>query len=476
MSHKQSLKLSNLYLDLNNPRYEEQKSQNEALNTMAKEQGQKLLVLLKDIINYGLNPTDIPIVMSNSSKDNKYIVLEGNRRIAALKLFKKPAILTSNTLRQKYSKLHDRYKNVLPSSIECWVVESREEASLWIERKHEGEMNGAGTVRWDSVQKGRFLANKTGKDTRAMQLMDFMKTAAEGDNELTEYLKKVSSTNIERLFGTPEVCSTLGLEYNQGEYSSRYMWTEVLKGLKTVVKRMSNKEFKVADIYHKSDRLKFMADIPLEELPDKTRKAEEQWKLKDHVPIKLYTEHEGTDVGNQNKRDEQDVDKIKVEGTAWHERPTSRDTFLPDNFTLFVSNDRINRIYGELKLLSHNTMANTCAVMLRVFLELSSDCYLEHFGLLKNGVLSGSRSGDLKSKINLVIKHLCDKSYLDDAKAKGIRDEINSKQGTYSVDTLNAYVHNLDFNPIPENLMLAWDNIQPFVVAMWKAINDQDNE
>ena len=121
-------------------------------------------------------------------------------------------------------------------------------------------------------------------------------------------------------------------------------------------------------------------------------------------------------------------------------------------------------------------MTNTCAVMLRVFLELSADCYLEQFGLLKDGVLSGSRAGDLKSKINMVIKNLCDRNYLDDAKSKGIRDEINAKQGAYSVDTLNAYVHNLDFNPIPENLMLAWDNIQPFVIAMWKAINEKVNE
>jgi len=111
-------------------------------------------------------------------------------------------------------------------------------------------------------------------------------------------------------------------------------------------------------------------------------------------------------------------------------------------------------------------------VMLRVFLELSADAYLEQCGLLRDGVLSSSKAGDLKSKINMVIKNLCDRNYLDDAKAKGIRDEINAKQGAYCVDTLNSYVHNLDFNPIPDNLMLAWDNIQPFVIAMWKAIND----
>ena len=161
MPRKLNIKLSNLYLDLHNPRYEEQRSQNEALNTIAGEQNDKLLVLLRDIIAHGLNPSDIPIVMPDKERVNGYIVLEGNRRIAALKLFKKPAILTTASLRQKYSKLNEKNKEGIVKSIECLVVDSRDEANLWIERKHEGEMNGAGTVRWDNVQKSRFLASKT---------------------------------------------------------------------------------------------------------------------------------------------------------------------------------------------------------------------------------------------------------------------------------------------------------------------------
>lgn len=158
MSRKLTLKLSNLYLDLKNPRYEEQKSQNDALNTIASEQKGKLLVLLKDILDNGLNPSDIPIVMPDPTRGSGYVVLEGNRRIAALKLFGKPSILTNATMKQKYSKLHDDFKSKAIKNIECLVVNSREEANLWIERKHEGEMNGAGTVRWDNLQKSCMLS------------------------------------------------------------------------------------------------------------------------------------------------------------------------------------------------------------------------------------------------------------------------------------------------------------------------------
>ncbi len=471
MSKKITLKLSNLYLDLKNPRYEEQRSQNEALNTIASDQKEKLLVLLRDIIAHGLNPSDIPIVMPDKDRVNGYIVLEGNRRIAALKLFMKPAIVTTTSLRQKYDKLYEKNKDVIIKSIECLVVDSREEANLWIERKHEGEMNGAGTVRWDNVQKSRFLAGKTGKDSKAVQLIDFMKAATNGDEEFAAQLGKVSATNLERLISTPEVCSDLGLVYNHGEFSLKYEWEEVLKGLKAIVKRLSQDDFNVRQIYHKDDRLKFMASIPSAELPDNSKRTNETWKLKDfRLSSGLLRK---SDSGNGGITDSQ-ADGQSATGGA--QRSTKRGKFVPEGLTLNIPNERVNRIFNEMKLLSHNSMTNTCAVMLRVFLELSTDCYLEQCGLLKEGVLSGSKAGDLKSKIGQVIQNLCDKKYLDDAKAKGIRHEINAKQGAYCVDTLHSYVHNSDFNPIPEDLMLAWDNIQPFVIAMWKAINDKANE
>ena len=360
-------------------------------------------------------------------------------------------------------------------SIECLVVDSRDEANLWIERKHEGEMNGAGTVKWNSEQSSRFRANNNGKDTRVLQLIDFMKAAMAGDDEFAEQLSNTKVTNLERLISTPAVCTELGLDYDHGEYSSTYEWSEVMKGLKAIVRRLSDKNFSVNDIYHKKDRLDFIKSIPREELPDKTKISSHPWKLKDfnveNNPIQT------DNAGNKYNEDCKQEDTQKNAGVqTQQERPTSRYTFIPEDLSLSIPNDRINRIYSELKLLSHNTMTNTCAVMLRVFLELSADCYLETFGLLRDGVVSSSKSGDLKSKINTVIKNLCDKKYLDDAKAKGIRDEINANQGAYCVDTLNAYVHNLDFNPKPENLMIAWDNINPFVIAMWKAINDKGNE
>lgn len=463
-----NIKISNLSLDLQNPRYEVQKSQSEALNTMADDQKDKLLALLRDIIENGLNPSDLPIVMPDSKKDKSYIVLEGNRRIAALKLLKKPEIVLDKRLQAKYRKLHDKHKDFKLKTVECLVVGSREEANLWIERKHEGEMEGIGTIRWTTVQKSRFLSNKSGKDSVILQLIDFMKIIGENDDEFQSQLQRTKATNIERLLGTPEVRARLGLDYNNGLYSSRILPEEAFRGLKAIIKRLSRSDFNVKSIYHKDDRLSFLNGIPDDELPELSKKSDTSWLLKDFLSQgqKSIPETSETDTNSSDRQGNQDS---KNENQS---RPTSRDTFIPENLSLPITNERINRLFAELKQLSHNQYPNVCSVLMRVFIELSVDCYLEKFDLLKNGAVTGAKdSRDLKQKTNAVIQSLTSNKYLDDALAKGIRAEFNSNQSLFSIDTLNAYVHNSNFNPIPQSIMLSWDNAQPFVDAIWKAIN-----
>lgn len=467
-----NIKLSNLSLDLQNPRYEVQKSQPEALNTIADDQKDKLLALLRDIIENGLNPSDLPIVMPDPRKDNGYIVLEGNRRIAALKLLKKPEIVLEKRLQAKYRKLHDKHKDFKLKTIECLVVGSREEANLWIERKHEGEMEGIGTIRWTTVQKSRFLSNKSGKDSVILQLIDFMKVIGENDVEFLSQLQRTKATNMERLLGTPEVRARLGLDYNNGLYSSRILPEEAFRGLKAIIKRLSRSDFNVKSIYHKDDRLTFLNTIPDDELPDLSKKSDTPWLLKEYSS----QEHESKTDTSETSIDSESSEKqsnqeLKNDNQT---RPTSRDTFIPVDLSLPIKNDRINRLFNELKRLSHNMHPNACAILLRVFIELSVDTFLEEFSLLSKGAVSGSKdSRSLKDKTNTVIQKLESLNVIDSSFAKGIRSELNKDHTPVGIDTLHAYVHNSYFNPIPETLMYSWDNIEPFIVALWKAINDK---
>jgi hypothetical protein len=74
--------LQQLLVNLENPRYLTRASQRDAILKMAEHQGIKLVTLAEDIVYNGLNPTR-RFLVSPVDGDN-YVVLEGNRRIAAL--------------------------------------------------------------------------------------------------------------------------------------------------------------------------------------------------------------------------------------------------------------------------------------------------------------------------------------------------------------------------------------------------------
>lgn len=82
-----TIKLTSLFVNTENYRFEPLSSQKEAIDKMIEDQGDKLYSLVDDIVTNGLSPVDLIIVTPNEDS-NKYVVLEGNRRITSLKLLK----------------------------------------------------------------------------------------------------------------------------------------------------------------------------------------------------------------------------------------------------------------------------------------------------------------------------------------------------------------------------------------------------
>lgn len=98
MSKVKSISIQNLLIDLQNPRYDPRTNQKDAILTIINEQGSKLLSLMEDIVNEsGLNPSELPMIMP-SGDDNTFIVIEGNRRLTALKLLLTPSLVSNLNL------------------------------------------------------------------------------------------------------------------------------------------------------------------------------------------------------------------------------------------------------------------------------------------------------------------------------------------------------------------------------------------
>jgi hypothetical protein len=252
---KADIKLDKLLVNPENYRFDPVADQQEAMLTMLRSQKDKILNLARDIAQRGLNPMERLVVKEIGS--GKYIVLEGNRRIIALKLMANPGELSDGyPYKGVFEELHDKYKDTLPTAVECVIyrADQQDSADSWIQLKHTGENQGVGTVAWNSVQRQRFAARHAEQEPKTLQVLEFLK---ENGVDTTGVL----ATNLERLLTTPQVRQALGFDFVNKQLALLEPEADVIAKLKKVVERMSAKGFSVTDIYHAPDRLQWIQDV-----------------------------------------------------------------------------------------------------------------------------------------------------------------------------------------------------------------------
>jgi hypothetical protein len=137
------LKVDQLRLDHINPRINSASNQREALQRILDDQGVKLFNLAESIAYEGLSPMDRLLVIENEADPETYIVLEGNRRLAALKILRNPSVLTdiviAGSLKARFEKLALQFDLNSVEPISCFSMESRPQANSWIMRRHTGQ-------------------------------------------------------------------------------------------------------------------------------------------------------------------------------------------------------------------------------------------------------------------------------------------------------------------------------------------------
>lgn len=201
---KEKILINSLFLDLENPRFEPVRDEAAAIAHLAKDE--KVAALAEDIIQQkGLNPLETIGVMlaSNKGRQARYTVLEGNRRICAVKLLNDPD-LAPPAQRSRFKKLAARWKEV--KNLDVIVFTSRDEAKPWLERLHEGEKDGVGRKAWNAVQKQRFTGS--GKNAQAMELLEIAEKEGWASKAETDGLL----TTIQRFLNNPVLRNQLGIE------------------------------------------------------------------------------------------------------------------------------------------------------------------------------------------------------------------------------------------------------------------------
>ena len=438
-----TIKLDNLLLNTENFRYETVNDQKEAIDKVLEEQGKKLVNLAQHILKHGPNPNKKVQVFPSGHEESKYIILDGNRRVVALKFLKAPDLIDDLSIKKRFQALRDNNADKLIDELECIVYDRPEEDYEWIKLEHAGQRDGIGTVDWNAQQVDRFEEKVEGESSIALQAINFLKKSATIPAEIKSKLPNLRITNLDRLLSDPDVRSFLGIEIDNGILRSEIDEEETGRGLTQLAKDLLDPTFSVRGIYTKDDRRAYLENFPKESQPDLSKKSDKPWLLTDA--------------------------KLAPPSKKPTPSPKERKHLIPKPCILKINNPKVEAIYHELQQLDVTKFKNAVAVTLRVFIELSLDCYIEANGLDKNPA-SGKGFKPLKEKVSDVTNHLINIKAADKNICKGISTAVSNKNDLLGIDTWHAYVHNPHYSPTPQNLLITWNNIQKFVEILWSNV------
>lgn len=448
-----TLLISQLLLDTQNPRLPEiQESQHDAIRTMAKAQGSRILALAQHMVEYGPNLASRLIVMPSDDEDEKgmYYVLDGNRRLAALKLLEAPSlaegIFDASSLR-KLKRLAAEFETDPIVKLGCVVYANREEADPWIQLIHRGQNQGAGLVEWDGQVAARYDARKGSKSV-ALQVLDYVKEHGNLSNETRQRIDdgRFPITTLERLLNTPYVRKKLGVEKENGTIVTSYPEDEVVKGLSRVVEDLGSGQVTVSKLKSQDQRIDYINGLKKDELPDPSKAL-----------TKTY--HLGQQPSSPISETNNAAAQIRKTQSRY------RTTLIPRECKLNIGHHRINKVYSELKRLDLDDFPNAGAVMLRVFIELSLDYYLEHkVGWPEPQIQNSS----LAQKLNGAATYLENHSIMTTSELAPIRKAAGGQTLlAASIKTMHGYVHSRYFSPVASELKTAWDDFQQFMESIW---------
>ncbi|MYA19724.1 MAG: hypothetical protein F4Z25_05555 [Chloroflexi bacterium] len=407
---------------------------------MAKMQGTKLRMLAADILEYGLDPSELTIVARLEDDDERFVVLDGNRRLTAIKVLENPEVVegaVSPSVLRAMRRLSRQYHEDPIENVSCVVMRDKDEARHWLELRHTGERGGAGPVLWGSQESARFRA-RTGNVEPHIQALDFLESR--GDLS-PERRSQIPATTFRRLLGTPYVRERLGVEVADGMLRGRGDEDAVAKALLHVVNDVADGTIRVGDVYTVEQRTDYADKLPEKVVVQLTKEPGAG------VPL---GEGGGTQTSQPRRRRKQVA--------------RNRERLIPSDCVLNVTEPRLRDIELELRHLKLESHPNAVSVLLRVFLELSVDWYISDAGL---GISEKARLG---AKLKAVADDLVRRKKLTRKQAQPARRA--AQKNTFlgpSVTQMNEWIHNQHMFPGPSDLRSEWDGLQPCFVAVWSA-------
>lgn len=459
---RRTFSVSELRLWKDNPRFlEPVPDENSAIAALLRDGGSKLLNLASDIAQRNsLNPADLPIVLMI---DGVPTVLEGNRRIAALKLLRNPEFAPFPDQQEQFSAISK--VGIGPELVLCSVAQSLDEARPWIELRHTGENNGVGILPWSSFQIQNFAGTKNTHSRRAAIFLMGVAELYVDDRSIEANTSTIISTrltNLGRLVSDPQVRKILCFEFSETGLrvaADLGKWHPLVRTLLDEVANI----LVVGDLYSREQRAAYadglLARFPLSResyrAPEENRGEESET---DKESTQQGTEPKTSNVGSSDGSQSQPKPR-KAEKSESRIFQGFRGPYLDSS---------IRSLLNESQKITIESCPTVCGAMIRVIVELTLDDAITELNI--SGV---SPSSEMKAKLRKVIHRLDpliqNKNSADPDLLKIWNNCLGDDAGV-GIQLLHSYVHGMGVPAIPTTVRSLSKLFRPLLEKVDNAI------
>lgn len=458
----QSVLLNRIYLDPENPRHEALSDEPAIIkHLLAKE---KVRALAKDIAEAGgTSPIELIALIKHPKINNAHLVVEGNRRVCALKLLQDPDKAGLEKDARYFAGLAQSMRSAI-NNVPAIVFDDREEARRWFALRHEGEKNGVGTKAWDSQQKARFSLRNQGKNPNAQAalVIDYArKHALLSAQEIGE----LSITTITRYLSNPVMRHALGLA-DSSSLNILVPHEEFDRALTRLLSDSRSPETSgVSSRTSAAERQAYASRLTQEGVaaisfggPAHTPRS---------VPAPTTTPAVAATHGQAStptaEAAQQDGAKAEApaSGTRDNRNPDKRTYVIHPGFSVKIQDKTLKRLYDELKKLDASVHSFAATYLLRTVVEKAiSLC------LASRGIEPKQKLHDKFKQLNIMLAA----DGMGDRELKFLRTvSMNGADDSYSPDSMGHYIHGGAIPPV-NYAFRYWDNIEPIMRRVLKGI------
>lgn len=452
-TEKLDVEIEELLLDQDNPRTGHVNSQAEALAAIVRLSAANFRNMMRSIKDHGLDPGD-SFYLVQLDDESEYTVVDGNRRLAALKVLKNPSLLKGTqlpeTIQRPLLKEAEGFKLASDFEVSAVLFENREDAGEWIERRHGRGLEGEGRIAWGAFEIQRFQ-----NDRSVLDVIDFVeKNSTFSDDEWSRIKGSVvkNTSTLKRFLDSKPGKTVLGYEPGPKEAGPTFSKDPgfVLTVLSQVAADIDAGAINSRTHNTASDIAGYFDLLPadLKSKGDKT-----------YQPKSFATEV----VKDGKERPRQTPKANPAPPKKEKKTPPPRRTLAPVKHPFAPpQGEKGKQLLREAARLKVHDTPLSAAFCFRAVIEYTVDTYMKANSI---PAYEQSKELNLQQRLDRVFTHLVANGKAKNADLAAIKTTLTN--GPMSVGALNGFIHNSFQMPTADNLIVAWEHGAPFFTAVF---------